>query len=93
MAYRPKDTKERILHRLKIVDGHLSKVIEMVELDTYCIDIIHQSQAIQRALAEVDSLVLEEHLNGCVASAISEGRKKEAISEVMNVFKRKGAHI
>ena len=66
MAYRPKNIKERIVHRLQISQGHLKKIQQMVEDDMYCIDVIHQSQAVQNALKEVDSLVLEEHLKGCV---------------------------
>ncbi|MEO6508697.1 MAG: metal-sensitive transcriptional regulator [Patescibacteria group bacterium] len=88
MGYRPKDTKERLLHRLKIARGHLNKVINMVEEDQYCIDVIHQSQAIQKALKEVDNLTLENHLNGCVAESIKNGNKDEAILEVMNIFKK-----
>ena len=86
MSYRPKDTKERILHRLKIAYGHLGKTISMVESDKYCIDIIHQSQAVQNALKQTDSLILENHLKSCVADAISAGKKDEAISEVMRVL-------
>lgn len=86
--YRPKDTTERILHRLKISQGHLKKVIKMVEEDKYCIDILHQSQAIQRALKEADNLILENHLRTCAAEAIKKGKQKEAVAEIMNVFKR-----
>lgn len=89
MTYRPKDTQERILHRLKIARGHLNKVIQMVEEDTYCIDVIHQSQAIQKALKEIDNLVLENHLKGCVIDSLKNGDKDEAIKEVMNVFAKK----
>jgi DNA-binding FrmR family transcriptional regulator len=88
MSYRPKDTKERLLHRLKIARGHLNKVITMVEEDYYCIDVIHQSQAIQKALKEIDNLILENHLKGCVAESIKSGKKDEAIAEVMNIFKK-----
>lgn len=88
MAYRPKDLHERIVHRLKITCGHLQKVKSMVENDAYCIDILHQSQAIQKALKEIDNLILENHLESCVTQAIKEGRQKEAITEVMNVFKK-----
>ncbi len=86
--YQPKDTQERILHRLKIAQGHLKKVINMVEDDEYCIDVIHQSQAVQRALEESDSLVLENHLKTCAAEAIKSGKQDEAVAELMNVFKR-----
>lgn len=89
MAYRPQNTQERILHRLKIAKGHLEKIIRMVEEDAYCIDVLHQSQAVQSALKETDNLMLENHLNCCVASAIGKGRKDEAIKEIMEVFKKK----
>lgn len=88
MSYRPKDTQERILHRLKIAQGHLKKVIRMVEDDQYCIDILHQSQAVQKALKETDNVMLENHLKTCAADAIGRGEKDEAISEVMQVFKK-----
>lgn len=88
MSYRPKDTKERTLHRLKIARGHLDKVIRMVEENDYCIDVLHQSQAVQKAIKETDSLILENHLNTCVADSISKGNKKEAIGEIMEVFKK-----
>ena len=89
MAYRPKDTEERILHRLKIARGHLDKVIKMVEADEYCIDVMHQIQAIESGLTETGNLLLENHLKECVADAMSKGRKDEAISEIMQVFKKK----
>lgn len=86
MAYRPKDTQERILHRLKISQGQLKKISSMVEQDSYCIDILHQSQAVQKALKEIDKLLLENHLNCCVADSIKKGNKDEAIREVLEVF-------
>ncbi len=89
MTYRPKDTQERILHRLKIARGHLNKVIQMVEADDYCIDVIHQSQAVQKALKEVDNLILENHLKSCVIDSLKNGDKDEAIKEVMNIFAKK----
>lgn len=88
MAYRPKNTQERILHRLKISKGHLQKVIKMIEEDKYCIDVLHQSQAVQAALKETDGVVLENHLRTCVADSIKSGNQEEAIAEVMEVFKK-----
>lgn len=89
MAYRPKDTQERILHRLKIARGHLDKVISMIENDQYCIDVLHQSEAVQSALKQTDQIILENHLRSCVADAIIKGNKEGTIQEVMEVFKRK----
>jgi len=87
--FRPKDEQERITHRLKIAKGHLEKVIKMVQSDTYCIDVLHQSSAVQAALKETDSVILENHLRTCVADSIKEGNQEKAIKEVMEVFRKK----
>jgi len=87
--YRPKDTQERILHRLKISRGHLDKVIKMVEEDIYCVDVLHQMRAVESGLKETGSVVLENHLKTCVADAISKGKTEETIAEVMEVFKKR----
>lgn len=89
MAYRPKDTQERIIHRLKIARGHLDKVIKMVESDDYCIDVLHQMQAVESGLKETSNVLLENHLKGCVSDAISKGKIDESIAEIMQVFKKK----
>lgn len=88
MAYKPKDTHERILHRLKISKGHLEKIIKMVENDSYCIDVLHQMQAVESGLKETNNLVLENHLKTCAIDAIREGRQEEAIEEIMTIFKK-----
>jgi DNA-binding FrmR family transcriptional regulator len=83
-----KPARSRIVHRLKITEGHLKKVREMLEKNTYCIDVLHQSQAVQAALKEIDHLILENHLNTCVVEAIKKGRSKEVIDEIMAVLKK-----
>lgn len=88
MAYRPKDMQERILHRLKIAQGHLKKVIQMVEEDVYCIDVLHQIQAVGSAISETEGVILENHLKTCATEAIRGGRQEEAIREIMTIFKR-----
>ena len=86
--FRPKDTNERIMHRLKIARGHLDKVIKMVEANEYCIDVLHQSQAVQKALKETDNLMLENHLKTCAVEAFNEGRQIEAVEEILKVMRK-----
>lgn len=88
MGYRPKNTQERIMHRLKIAKGQLENVMRMVENNTYCIDILHQMQAVEQAIAQTENVMLENHLKGCVAKSIKQGKEKEAIEEVMQIFKK-----
>jgi len=82
--------KKKVLRRLKTVEGHVRAVARMVEEDKYCIDIIHQTQAIKRALDKVEEEILNRHLAGCVTTAIrshDESERERVISELMNIFK------
>lgn len=86
MAFKPKNTHERVLHRLKIAQGHLKKVISMVENGDYCIDVLHQSDAVQTALRQTNSVILENHLRTCVVDHMKSGQEEKAIEEIMKVF-------
>jgi DNA-binding FrmR family transcriptional regulator len=84
-----KEAKERILQRLKSIEGHIRGVQKMVEEDQYCIDILAQTFAIQRALDAVNSLVLERHLQTCVTTAIrgeDPHERERVIRELLAVF-------
>lgn len=81
--------KSRILHRYLIARGHLERVISMLEAGAYCIDIVHQSLAVQAALKRADEEVLKNHLETCVADAIKKGESKRAIKEVVGVLKKR----
>lgn len=81
--YRPKDTQEAILHRLQISLGHLKKIISMVEEDKYCIDILHQMQAVREAIKQTEDVVMANHLKTCVKAS------KNAIEEIMSVVEKR----
>lgn len=88
---RDQSLEHTILHRMKIARGHLDKVIDMVEEGHYCVDIIHQSLAVQSALKQVDQLVLKNHMETCVAAEIKKGNAQEVIDEVMRVMEKRSA--
>ena len=84
-----KNNKQRLLHRMKIIQGHLKKVMSMIEQDEYCIDIVHQSLALQKALKQVDMLIMEEHLQTCAVDQIRDGKKDKTIEELISIYKYK----
>ncbi|NWG19525.1 MAG: metal-sensitive transcriptional regulator [Chloroflexi bacterium] len=82
-------TTQQKVNRLKTIEGHIRGIQRMVEEDAYCIDIIKQVIAIQRALDAFNSLVLEEHLQGCVTTAIRSDdavERERVIKELLQVF-------
>ena len=85
---RNNNIQRSIIHRYKIASGHLKKVIKMVEGSDYCIDIVHQSLAVQAALKKADQLVLKNHLETCVSDSIKKGEGKKAIGEIMEVIEK-----
>lgn len=76
------ETTKELLTRLKSVEGHVRGVQRMVEGGAYCIDVMKQILAIQRALDKVNSLLLERHLQACVTTALR-GEKPEEKERVM----------
>lgn len=86
---RDQSVEQNILHRLKIARGHLDTVIRMVEEGDYCIDVVHQSLAIQAALREVDQVILKNHMQTCVADSIRKGKANEVIDEMMKIMEKK----
>ncbi|HSN76225.1 MAG TPA: metal-sensitive transcriptional regulator, partial [Anaerolineae bacterium] len=87
------DQKRQTLNRLKSIEGHVRGIQRMVEDDTYCIDVIRQVHAVQKALEGVSSLVLENHLNTCVTTAIRGNdvdERQRMIGEIVGVFQETG---
>ena len=78
------------IHRLKIAEGHLRGIQRMLEEDKYCIDILHQIEAVQSALNKVSSHILEQHLNTCVITAIQgddPAERARVLKEITDVYK------
>lgn len=88
MHHHPHSHTEAI-RRVKIIEGHLRHVEKLLEEDAYCIAILNQSQAVQRALKQMDLELLKDHLSTCAADAIRKGKSAEAVRELMEVFKRR----
>ncbi|MEK7109019.1 MAG: metal-sensitive transcriptional regulator [Patescibacteria group bacterium] len=78
--------KQKASRRLKIIQGQLKGLQQMVEKEAYCVDIITQSSAIKEALAGVDTLILENHLTTHVLHQIKSGQQKKAIAEILKVY-------
>jgi DNA-binding FrmR family transcriptional regulator len=85
--------KERIVKRLKSIEGHIRGIQRMIEEDKYCIDVIKQLLAVKSALDKVNTLILKHHLENCVTKAIRSNKntkREQVISELLDVFETSG---
>ena len=72
--------------RLASIEGHVKAIKRMVDDDVYCIDVLKQTYAVERALKRFEGELLRGHLASCVPSAIRDGRKNEILAELADVF-------
>ena len=84
-----KSIKQRALHRSKILKGQLSGLESMISSDEYCVDIITQSLAIQKSLASLNKLLVENHLKTHILSDMQSKdttRQLKAVDEMVKLY-------
>ena len=79
---------EETLKRLAKVEGHVRGIAKMVQEDKDCPAILLQIAAVQSALSKISQIVLEDHVETCVAKAIKEGHGEEAVQELKEAIAR-----
>lgn len=82
-------SKPKLVRRLKIIEGQIRGLQEMIEKDVYCIDVITQTSAVKQALTAVEDKLMEDHLKSCVIKQIKTGKEKKAQEEILKVYKLK----
>ncbi len=82
--------KKDALTRLKKIAGQVNGISKMVEDEKYCIDIINQITAAEKALSGVAQIVLKRHVESCVTSAIVSGEGQEKIDELIATVYKQG---
>ncbi len=80
------ETKKDVLPRLNKIEGQIKGIHKMVEKERYCIDIINQVTAAQRALDQVSLRVMRRHIESCVSEAIKRNKPQEKVEELMGTI-------
>lgn len=68
-------TREDYLKRLARVEGQVRGLQRMIEEDRYCVDVLTQVAAVNRALQSVALGLLDQHLRHCVRDAAGEDQQ------------------
>lgn len=82
------EEKDKLIKRLKRVEGQVRGIQKMIEEDRYCVDILVQMSAIESAMKQVGYAVTERHMKHCVSDAIKDGNGDASIDELMKVLKQ-----
>jgi len=81
--------KQKLARRLKILEGQIRGIQNMVEKNAYCIDIITQTSAIKQGLSNIEDALLEGHLGHCLVDQIKSGQTSKATKEILKVYQLK----
>lgn len=74
------------MHRLKIIEGQVRGLQDMLESGKYCIDIITQTSAVKQALSGVEDVLMENHLGTCLIDQIKKGQTEKVTKEILKVY-------
>lgn len=78
--------KQKLIRRLKIIEGQVRGLQEMIEKDIYCIDIITQTSAVKQGLSGIEDILMEGHLGTCLVHQIKKGQTEKATKEMLKVY-------
>ena len=81
--------KQKLIHRLKIIEGQVRGLQNMIDKDIYCIDVITQTSAVQQALSGVEDVMMENHLSTCAVDQMKKGKERKAKQEILKVYRLK----
>jgi DNA-binding FrmR family transcriptional regulator len=84
------DDKQAILKRLSRIEGQVRGLRRMVDDEAYCIDVLTQIAAVDRALDGVALNLLTDHTNHCVRDAVEQGGEEadHKVDELMAAVER-----
>jgi len=82
--------KDDVLGRLRRIEGQVRGIQRMVDDEAYCIDVLTQIAAANRALQSVAVGLLHEHLDHCVRDAVADGGPEgtEKVTEATAAIER-----
>ncbi len=75
-----------VLKRMRRAQGHLARVVEMVESGRPCADVAQQMVAVESALRRAREVFVTDHIEHCLMDAVRSGRPEDGVAEVRALF-------
>ena len=74
-----------VVKRLRRAEGHLRKVISMIEDERPCVDVAQQMQAIESAIRSAKQVFIRDHIDHCMDDQVKD---RAAAASVLEEFKQ-----
>ena len=78
-----------IIKRLKRANGHLAKIISMIEEGKPCVEVAQQMQAVYSAVGNAKTAFVHDHIEGCIEASGDEkpAQIKKKMKELKEITK------
>ena len=81
-----KNEREKIIARLKKIEGQVRGVQKMIDSGASCSDVLIQIAAIKSAINKVGTLVFENHALKCLRVSDEGYEEQESVEELMKIL-------
>lgn len=68
-----------VVNRLKRAEGHLRKIIMMIEEERSCVDVAQQLHAVEKAVTQAKKLFIRDHIDHCLDGAVDRSKNAEVL--------------
>jgi len=82
------DDKEKLLSRLKRIEGQVRGIQRMIKDDKQCTDILTQISSVIGATQKVGYIILNDHVKGCIKNSLALDDDGTAVQELLDVIQR-----
>ncbi len=66
-----------VVNRLKRADGHLRKIIAMIDSGRPCVDVAQQLHAVEKALIQAKKVYIHDHIDHCLQGSLEDERRTD----------------
>ena len=60
-----------VINRLKRADGHLQKIIRMMEDGRPCAELAQQLHAVEKAVGQAKRILIQDHVDHCLEQSLN----------------------
>ena len=60
-----------VINRLKRADGHLQKIVRMMQDGRPCVDLAQQLHAVEKAVGQAKRILIQDHIDHCLEASVN----------------------
>ena len=76
-----------VINRLKRADGHLQKIVRMMQDGRPCVDLAQQLHAVEKAVGQAKRILIQDHVDHCLEESLNGETDPKAARALVREFK------